>query len=144
MVDYVKNNKDGLHLEQLAKLMGAMDSQPDWRSPASIACAYYDGDQLSDRILEVLHERGQPKIVHNMIGPTIDGVLGMEARTRSDLMVSADDDEGEEIAVALNEEFKDAWQPIVKNLAKPTEYLLMDGGDFRLNIPPTFPCSINS
>lgn len=110
MVDYVKNNKDGLHLDQLSKLMGAMDSQPDWRSPAAIACAYYDGDQLSDRILEVLHERGQPKIVHNMIGPTIDGVLGMEARTRSDLMVSADDDEGEEIAVALNEEFKDAWR----------------------------------
>ncbi len=110
MVDYVKNNKDGLQLEQLSKLMGAMDSQPDWRSPATIACAYYDGDQLSDKIRLVLQERGQPEIVHNMIGPTIDGVLGMEARTRADLMVSADDDKGEEIAVALNEEFKDAWR----------------------------------
>ena len=110
MVDYVKNNKGGLQLEQLSKLMGAMDAQPDWRSPASIACAYYDGDQLSDRIREVLQERGQPEIVHNMVGPTIDGVLGMEARTRADLMVSADDDQGEELAQALNEEFKDAWR----------------------------------
>lgn len=110
MVDHVKNNKEGMSLEQLLKLMSAIDAQPDWRSPATIACAYYDGDQLSDRVLEVLQKRGQPKIVHNMIGPTVDGVLGMEARTRADLMVSADDDEGEEIAEALNEEFKDAWR----------------------------------
>lgn len=110
MVDHVKKLEEGLTLEQLLKLMGAIDAQPDWRSPASIACAYYDGDQLSDRVREVLQERGQPEIVHNMIGPTIDGVLGMEARTRADLMVSADDDEGEELAQALNEEFKDAWR----------------------------------
>jgi len=110
MVDHVKKLKEGLTLDQLLKLMGAIDSQPDWRSPASIACAYYDGDQLNDNVRQVLQERGQPEIVHNMIGPTIDGVLGMEARTRADLMVSADDDEGEEIAQALNEEFKDAWR----------------------------------
>lgn len=33
-----------------------------------------------------------------------------------------------------NKEFKKTWKTIVKNLAKPTEYLLMDGGDLRLNI----------
>ena len=109
MVDHVKN-KDGFTLKQLSKLMGAIDAQPDWRSPATIACAYYDGDQLSSKIRQVLQERGQPEVVHNMIGPTVDGVLGMEARTRADLMVSADDDEGEELALALNEKFKDAWR----------------------------------
>ncbi|KAB1069455.1 hypothetical protein F6U93_03845 [Tamlana haliotis] len=30
--------------------------------------------------------------------------------------------------------FKESWKPIVENLAKPTEYLLMSGGDHRLNI----------
>jgi hypothetical protein len=30
--------------------------------------------------------------------------------------------------------FKASWKPIVENLAKPTEYLLMAGGDLRLNI----------
>ena len=30
--------------------------------------------------------------------------------------------------------FKDSWKPILENLAKPTEYLLMSGGDLRLNI----------
>jgi len=33
-----------------------------------------------------------------------------------------------------NNVFKDSWKPIVENLAKPTEYLLMAGGDLRLNI----------
>lgn len=33
-----------------------------------------------------------------------------------------------------NKKFEDSWKPIVENLAKPTEYLLMAGGDHRLNI----------
>ncbi len=33
-----------------------------------------------------------------------------------------------------NHIFKESWKPILENLAKPTEYLLMSGGDFRLNI----------
>jgi hypothetical protein len=31
-------------------------------------------------------------------------------------------------------ELKESWKPIIENLAKPTEYLLMSGGDLRLNI----------
>jgi hypothetical protein len=37
----------------------------------------------------------------------------------------------------LNEDkkvFKKSWKPIIDNLAKPTEFLLMAGGDLRLNI----------
>lgn len=33
-----------------------------------------------------------------------------------------------------NNIFKESWKPILENLAKPTEYLLMSGGDLRLNI----------
>lgn len=33
-----------------------------------------------------------------------------------------------------NNIFHDSWKPIVENLAKPTEFLLMSGGDLRLNI----------
>ncbi|MEN8124052.1 MAG: hypothetical protein ABFR32_02905 [Bacteroidota bacterium] len=33
-----------------------------------------------------------------------------------------------------NNKFKKSWEPILENLAKPTEYLLMSGGDLRLNI----------
>ena len=35
---------------------------------------------------------------------------------------------------STNKVFKESWKPIVENLAKPTEYLLMAGGDLRLNI----------
>ena len=34
----------------------------------------------------------------------------------------------------LNPEIKESWKPIIENLAKPTEYMLMSGGDLRLNI----------
>jgi hypothetical protein len=34
----------------------------------------------------------------------------------------------------INQDYKQHWKPIVENLAKPTEYLLMSGGDLRLNI----------
>lgn len=37
-------------------------------------------------------------------------------------------------SIGDNKVFKESWKPIVENLAKPTEYLLMDGGDLRLNI----------
>ena len=33
-----------------------------------------------------------------------------------------------------NKIFKESWEPILENLAKPTEYLFMTGGDLRLNI----------
>ncbi|NRR91942.1 hypothetical protein HSX10_10235 [Winogradskyella undariae] len=33
-----------------------------------------------------------------------------------------------------DKQFEESWLPIVENLAKPTEYLLMAGGDLRLNI----------
>jgi hypothetical protein len=33
-----------------------------------------------------------------------------------------------------NKVFEESWRPLIKNLAKPTEYLLMAGGDLRLNI----------
>lgn len=109
MADFAKN-KDGFTLEKLLTLLGDIDSQPDWRTPATKACAYYDGDQLSEAVRQVLRDRGQPEIVHNMIGPTIDGVLGLEARSRSDLMIVADDEQGEELAKGLNEKFKDTWR----------------------------------
>ena len=33
-----------------------------------------------------------------------------------------------------DKECQESWKPIIENLAKPTEYLLMAGGDLRLNI----------
>lgn len=102
--------KDGFTLNQLLSLIGSIDSMPDWRNPAQVACDYYDGHQITAEVKNILEERGQPVIINNLIAPVIDSILGMEARTRTDLMLSADDDEGEQLRDALQERFKDAWR----------------------------------
>lgn len=96
--------------EFITRIMSDIDGQPDWRSASKVAMAYYDGDQLDPTVKAKLKERGQPATVHNLIAPTIDGVLGMEAKTRTDLLVSADDpdDQMELLAEAVNSEFADA------------------------------------
>lgn len=101
--------KGGLDTQKLLALMSDINGQPDWRSLANRSCAYYDGDQLPPEVVKVLNERGQPITIHNLIAPTIDGVLGMEAKSRTDLMVVADDhdDELEQLAEAVNAEYSD-------------------------------------
>ncbi|PTT56197.1 portal protein [Aeromonas sp. HMWF015] len=101
--------KGGLDTPRLLKLMSDINGQPDWRSLANRACAYYDNDQLPPVVDKVLKERGQPITIHNLIAPTIDGVLGMEAKSRTELMVIADDhdEEIELLAEAVNAEYAD-------------------------------------
>ncbi|SHO54401.1 portal protein [Vibrio quintilis] len=106
----VQLKKKVVDQEKLIDLMSDIDAQPAWRSKAKMAHAYYDGDQLPANVIQTLRDRGQPETMHNLIAPAIDGVLGMEAKTRTDLMVMADDpdDEMELLAEAVNSEFKDA------------------------------------
>lgn len=103
--------QQGLNTEQLLCIMGDIHGQPNWRRMANRAWAYYDGDQLEPSVKSALVDRGQPATVHNLIAPTIDGVLGMEAKSRTDLIAVADDakdDEAEQLADAINAEFADA------------------------------------
>jgi len=101
--------KGRLDTARLLELMSDIQGQPDWRTFANLCCAYYDCDQLPPNVVKVLKDRGQPNTIHNLIAPTIDGVLGMEAKTRTDLMVVADDieEEYELLAEAVNSEFAD-------------------------------------
>lgn len=88
-----------LHLE--------IDRQPQWRPESSRCADYYDGKQISLAMKRELDERGQPVMVHNLVAPAVDGVLGMEAKTRQGMMVKADDDQGTEVAEALNEKMNE-------------------------------------
>ncbi|HAS6385914.1 TPA: portal protein [Vibrio vulnificus] len=108
MADEIMNELAKLD-DFMIRILSDIDGQPDWRSAAKVANAYYDGDQLSPKVREKLEERGQPTTVHNLIAPTIDGVLGMEAKTRTDLLVCADDpdEQMELMAEAVNAEFSD-------------------------------------
>ncbi|AYO17085.1 portal protein [Vibrio owensii] len=100
----------GFNVVQLKNLMSDIDAQPNWRDPAQTACDYYDGMQLTAELKQTYEERGQPILINNLIAPTIDAVLGMEVRTRHDLILVADDDEGEPLKDALQEKFSDAWR----------------------------------
>ncbi|EOV7879737.1 TPA: portal protein [Yersinia enterocolitica] len=117
-------NRDRFTLERLMDISSDIDHQPDWRTSANTACAYYDGDQLAPEVVVKLRERGQPLTQHNLIAPTIDGVLGMEAKTRTDLMVIADDpnEEMEIMAEAVNAEFADACRLSGLNKARSDAY----------------------
>lgn len=117
-------NRDRFTLERLMDISSDIDHQPDWRTNANTACAYYDGDQLAPEVVAKLRERGQPLTQHNLIAPTIDGVLGMEAKTRTDLMVIADDpnEEMEVMAEAVNAEFADACRLSGLNKARSDAY----------------------
>ncbi|XYQ52848.1 portal protein [Pectobacterium carotovorum] len=119
-----QDNRDRFTQRQLLDLSSDIDAQPDWRTMANTACAYYDGDQLAPEVVAKLRERGQPLTMHNLIAPTIDGVLGMEAKTRTDLMVIADDpdEEMEQLADAVNAEFADVCRLSNINKARSDAY----------------------
>lgn len=109
---------------RLSNLMGDIDAQPDWRTPAKKCCAYYDGEQLPDQIKQLLKKHGQPELVYNLVKPTVNGVLGLEARTRVDMIITADDpnDEIEEMVQAVNEKFKDVRRICDADMAESDAY----------------------
>ncbi len=77
--------------------------QPDWRVKADREADYYDGNQLDSEVMRRARERGLPPAIEPLIGPTIDSVLGMEAKTRTDWRVSPDGDkQSDDVADALN------------------------------------------
>lgn len=92
----------------ITDLLSDIQSQPEWRAEHATCEAYYDGLQLRPDVVEAMEERGQPVIINNLIKPTIDGVLGMEAKARTDWQVRADDEQGALVNEFLNERLCEA------------------------------------
>ena len=97
----------GMGLQQLESMLNEIAKQPVWRDEAQMAAAYYDGKQLSPEVMAALKERGQAPLVFNLVGPTIDAVLGIEAKTRTNWIVRPDDDASVDVAEALNEKLNE-------------------------------------
>lgn len=94
---------DGLTLEAFTNIFTELQEQPAWRSQADREMDYVDGNQLDSEILRKQREVGMPPAIEPLIGPAIDAVTGMEAKTRKDWRVKPDGDmAGEEVAAALN------------------------------------------
>lgn len=99
-VDHSAN--PGLRLEDLERFLYEIRLQPLWRREADQDADYYDGNQLDNETLDAMQELGMAPLISNLIKPTIDVVLGMEAKTRADWRVDADSDEDEDVAEALS------------------------------------------
>ncbi|QOJ19497.1 MAG: phage portal protein [Gammaproteobacteria bacterium] len=96
--------------EQVESFMFEIMHQPSWRREADKCSDYYDGNQLSEETLATLDERKQPAIISNLIKPTVDTLLGIEAKSRTDWKVMPDDDGScsDDLAEALSLKLKRA------------------------------------
>lgn len=94
--------------QQWGQITNEIRLQPTWRYEADKCADYYDNNQLDPDVMEALQERGMGAIINNLIKPTIDVVLGMEAKNRTDWRVSADSDDGQEVAEAMSAKLKEA------------------------------------
>jgi len=90
------------------KIRDQIRLQPAWRKESGICDDYYHGKQISADVAQELAERGQANIVVNVIKPTINALLGMEAKQRTDWRVYTDSDEQQEIAEALSVKLAEA------------------------------------
>jgi hypothetical protein len=100
-MDEDADEKFGCSLGNFTSFLTEIDNQPPWRARADKEMDYYDGNQLDSDTLRRQAELGIPPAIEPLIGPTIDAVLGMEVKTRTDWRVTANRDE-DEVAEAMN------------------------------------------
>lgn len=98
-----KRDEEALSLQEFTDFFHEVEEQPAWRAKADREMEYYDGNQLSAEILQKQQQIGMPPAIEPLIGPAIDAVLGLEAKTRADWRVLPDgDQDGDDVAQALN------------------------------------------
>lgn len=96
-------------LEERLTILNEIREQPSWRVESDKDADYYDGNQLDSDTLQRMDDLGMAPIVENLIGPTIDAVLGHEAKNRLDWRVTAAAGEDyADVAQAINERINEA------------------------------------
>lgn len=119
-IDHAKN---GFSLFALEQLVRDCDGQPDWRPRADIAHAYYDFKQLSpEKQLRIRVDMGIDPRQTNLIHGVVNGVLGQEARARSDVTISADDDDLADVSDVLSKSMKEAQRETNADMAVSNGY----------------------
>lgn len=102
--ELVLRPNEGMSVQRLESFLEEIARQPPWRRQADKEADYYDGNQLDAEQIDEIEGRGFAPLITNLIKPTIDVVLGMEAKTRSDWMVRPEHGEiSEDLALVLNE-----------------------------------------
>lgn len=96
-----------ISVEAYDRISRELRSQPKWRLDSDTDCDYYDGAQTSVEVNQRLKDAGIPPQDSNLIKPTINAVLGIEARSRTDYKITADDERQAGIAEGLSAKIKE-------------------------------------
>lgn len=116
--------KKGYSLGALEALVSDCQMQPDWRYKADIAHAYYDmGKQLTpEQQHKIRVEMGIEPRQTNLIHGVINGVLGQEAKARSDIRVEADSDDFQDVADVFSKVMHEARREANVDMAVSNGY----------------------
>jgi hypothetical protein len=115
-----------LSVEKLEQWLDEIRNQPRWRLTADKECDYYDGNQIDAETMEIMEERGQAPIIDNLIQPTINAVLGMQAKARVDTRVAPEAGEtNTDVAEALSLKMKQVGDSARSDRAKSDAYAEM-------------------
>lgn len=116
--------KDGYPLAALESRIQDCIGQPDWRPRSDLAHAYYDmGKQLSpERMEKIRKEMGIEPRQTNLVHGVINGVLGQEAKQRSDVRIEADDDDFQDVSDVLSMRMKEATRESNADMAISNGY----------------------
>lgn len=90
-----------LSLSEFTDWLNELQEQPRWRMNADKEADYADGNQLDSEVMNRAAELGLPPAIEPLVGPTIDSVLGLEAKTRKDWRVMPDENDEDEVAEAM-------------------------------------------
>lgn len=96
----------GLKRHEVMRFLSDIQYEPQWRAAADRDVDYYDGKQLDAKVLARFEARGIPPLIINLVQATINSILGLEAKMRSDAEVKFDDEASEAVAAALNYKLK--------------------------------------
>ena len=109
-------------IHALERLISDCADQPPWRDRADLACAYYDGKQLSPLQRQMILAEGLDERSTNLIRPVVNSVLGQEAKSRTDVKIEADNDDYQGVCDALNPKLKEAERETRAHMAVSNAY----------------------